>query len=74
MSAIESISFDHTELLRFITAGSVDDGKSTLIGRLLHDSKSIFEDQLSAITHTYAQAGDGRRRSVAAYRRPAGGA
>lgn len=38
-----------TQLLRFITAGSVDDGKSTLIGRLLHDSKSIFEDQLSAI-------------------------
>jgi sulfate adenylyltransferase subunit 1 len=34
------------ELLRFTTAGSVDDGKSTLIGRLLYDSKSIFEDQL----------------------------
>jgi len=34
-----------TELLRFTTAGSVDDGKSTLIGRLLYDSKSIFEDQ-----------------------------
>ena len=34
------------ELLRFSTAGSVDDGKSTLIGRLLYDSKSIFEDQL----------------------------
>ncbi len=38
-----------TELLRFTTAGSVDDGKSTLIGRLLFDSKSIFEDQLDAI-------------------------
>lgn len=37
------------ELLRFITCGSVDDGKSTLIGRLLHDSKMIFEDQLAAI-------------------------
>lgn len=37
------------ELLRFITAGSVDDGKSTLIGRLLYDSKSIFEDQLEAV-------------------------
>src|ERR1044071_3458504 len=36
-------------LLRFITCGSVDDGKSTLIGRLLHDSKQIFEDQLSAL-------------------------
>ncbi len=57
MSAIESVSFDHTELLRFITAGSVDDGKSTLIGRLLHDSKSIFEDQLSAITHTSHRRG-----------------
>lgn len=38
-----------TELLRFTTAGSVDDGKSTLIGRLLYDSKSIFEDQYDAI-------------------------
>ena len=37
------------DLLRFTTAGSVDDGKSTLIGRLLYDSKSIFEDQLEAI-------------------------
>lgn len=37
------------ELLRFTTAGSVDDGKSTLIGRLLYDSKSIFEDQLTAV-------------------------
>jgi len=39
----------HTELLRFTTAGSVDDGKSTLIGRLLYDSKSIFQDQLEAV-------------------------
>jgi sulfate adenylyltransferase subunit 1 len=38
------------DLLRFLTCGSVDDGKSTLIGRLLHDSKMIFEDQLAAIT------------------------
>src|SRR5690349_22832968 len=38
------------DLLRFITCGSVDDGKSTLIGRLLHDSRLIFEDQLSALT------------------------
>ena len=37
------------QLLRFSTAGSVDDGKSTLIGRLLYDSKSIFEDQLEAV-------------------------
>ncbi|AVJ55282.1 sulfate adenylyltransferase subunit CysN [Idiomarina sp. OT37-5b] len=41
---------ERKELLRFITCGSVDDGKSTLIGRLLHDSKMIFEDQLAAIT------------------------
>ena len=38
-----------SELLRFATAGSVDDGKSTLIGRLLFDSKAIFEDQLEAV-------------------------
>ena len=43
------------DLLRFTTAGSVDDGKSTLIGRLLYDSKSIFEDQLEAI-EAYGQA------------------
>ena len=46
------------ELLRFATAGSVDDGKSTLIGRLLYDSKSIFEDQLEAVEHTSRQRGD----------------
>ncbi|MDT4934399.1 MAG: bifunctional enzyme CysN/CysC, partial [Pseudonocardiales bacterium] len=40
------------ELLRIATAGSVDDGKSTLIGRLLYDSKAIFEDQLSAVEQT----------------------
>src|SRR6202171_3067055 len=39
----------NTELLRFTTAGSVDDGKSTLIGRLLHDSKSLYEDQLASV-------------------------
>jgi sulfate adenylyltransferase subunit 1 len=57
MSAIEKISFDQTGLLRFITAGSVDDGKSTLIGRLLHDSKSIFEDQLTSIANTTRKRG-----------------
>ena len=57
MSVIEKISLDQIELLRFITAGSVDDGKSTLIGRLLHDSKSIFEDQLTSITHTTRKRG-----------------
>lgn len=40
---------NNNQLLRFTTAGSVDDGKSTLIGRLLYDSKSIFEDQLSSV-------------------------
>ena len=45
------------ELLRFSTAGSVDDGKSTLIGRLLYDSKSIFEDQLEAVKRASIQKG-----------------
>ncbi|MCB0831979.1 MAG: sulfate adenylyltransferase [Bacteroidetes bacterium] len=45
------------ELLRFTTAGSVDDGKSTLIGRLLYDSKSIFEDQLEAVRLTSQRKG-----------------
>ncbi len=48
---------DHN-LLRFTTAGSVDDGKSTLIGRLLYDSKSIFQDQLDAVTRASMQRGD----------------
>jgi len=46
------------ELLRFATAGSVDDGKSTLIGRLLFDSKSIFEDQLESVERVSRQRGD----------------
>ena len=57
MSAVEKIALRNMELLRFITAGSVDDGKSTLIGRLLYDSKSIFEDQLSAIEKTTRRRG-----------------
>ena len=40
---------EHKSILRFMTCGSVDDGKSTLIGRLLYESKMIFEDQLAAI-------------------------
>jgi sulfate adenylyltransferase subunit 1 len=44
--------------LRFTTAGSVDDGKSTLIGRLLYDSKSIFEDQMEAIETVSAKKGE----------------
>ncbi|WP_221773339.1 sulfate adenylyltransferase subunit 1 [Ruficoccus amylovorans] len=46
------------DLLRFTTAGSVDDGKSTLIGRLLYDSKNIFEDQLEAVEASSRQHGD----------------
>jgi bifunctional enzyme CysN/CysC len=46
------------DLLRFSTAGSVDDGKSTLIGRLLYDTKSIFEDQMEAVERASRQRGD----------------
>ena len=46
------------DILRFATAGSVDDGKSTLIGRLLYDSKSIFEDQLDAVERTSVARGE----------------
>ncbi|MCM2972886.1 sulfate adenylyltransferase subunit CysN [Larsenimonas suaedae] len=48
---------ENKDLLRFITCGSVDDGKSTLIGRLLHDSKMIYEDQLAAITRDSKKSG-----------------
>ena len=47
----------HKTMLRFITCGSVDDGKSTLIGRLLYDSKMIFEDQLAALESDSAKHG-----------------
>jgi sulfate adenylyltransferase subunit 1 len=57
MTPKNSNSYLNMELLRFTTAGSVDDGKSTLIGRLLYDSKSIFEDQLEAIRQTSMQQG-----------------
>ncbi|MBE9396652.1 sulfate adenylyltransferase subunit CysN [Pontibacterium sp. N1Y112] len=49
---------ENKELLRFLTCGSVDDGKSTLIGRLLHDSKMIYEDQLAAIQNESARIGN----------------
>ncbi len=49
----------HRNILRFATAGSVDDGKSSLIGRLLYDSKSILEDQMLAIEHASRQRGSG---------------
>ncbi len=56
MSGKESGYLD-MELLRFTTAGSVDDGKSTLIGRLLYDSKAIFEDQMEAIERVSSRSG-----------------
>jgi sulfate adenylyltransferase subunit 1 len=54
----EQDSYMDMDLLRFTTAGSVDDGKSTLIGRLFYDTKSIFEDQLEAIERSSLQRGD----------------
>ncbi|MEI6889219.1 MAG: sulfate adenylyltransferase subunit CysN [Bacteroidales bacterium] len=52
-----SKAYLNMQLLRFTTAGSVDDGKSTLIGRLLYDSKSLFEDQLDAVKRASVQKG-----------------
>ncbi len=52
------------DLLRFTTAGSVDDGKSTLIGRMLYDSKSIFQDQMEAIERASARLGGGGEEEV----------
>jgi len=57
MSEFSKEGYLNMELLRFTTAGSVDDGKSTLIGRLLYDSKQIFEDQLEAIEQRSLQRG-----------------
>ena len=51
------MNIDNNQLLRFTTAGSVDDGKSTLIGRLLYDSKSIFQDQINAVENSSKQKG-----------------
>ena len=61
-------------LLRFTTAGSVDDGKSTLIGRLLYDSKGVYEDQLAAVRKSAGQPRQRADRLLAADRRAAGGA
>ncbi len=60
MSSFNTKGYLDMELLRFTTAGSVDDGKSTLIGRLLYDSKSIFEDQLEAIKLASERRGEER--------------
>jgi sulfate adenylyltransferase subunit 1 len=59
MSYTSDKQYLEMDLLRFTTAGSVDDGKSTLIGRLLYDSKSIFEDQLEAIEEASHRKGKG---------------
>jgi len=58
MPATASASSKSVELLRFSTCGSVDDGKSTLIGRLLHDSKLVFDDQLQALERTRELRGE----------------
>lgn len=59
MTHAKTKNYTDMDLLRFTTAGSVDDGKSTLIGRLLCDSKTIFEDQLEAVERSSKQRGDG---------------
>ncbi|MEV3854821.1 GTP-binding protein [Streptomyces sp. NPDC050095] len=56
-TAEELAGLSATTLLRFATAGSVDDGKSTLVGRLLHDSKSVLADQLEAVEHASRNRG-----------------
>ena len=58
-SAPGSLQLSSASLFRFATAGSVDDGKSTLVGRLLHDSKAILADQLDAVARTSADRGFG---------------
>ena len=55
---MDAVQDPQTDLLRFSTAGSVDDGKSTLIGRLLYDTKSIFEDQLQAVERASRESGE----------------
>jgi sulfate adenylyltransferase large subunit len=57
-AVVSSWTGHQTDILRFATAGSVDDGKSTLIGRLLYDSKAIFEDQLAAVERTSRARGE----------------
>lgn len=55
------IAQQHKSLLRFLTCGSVDDGKSTLIGRLLHDTRQIYEDQLSSLHNDSKRRHPGRK-------------
>ncbi|MEP6481134.1 MAG: GTP-binding protein [Rhodoglobus sp.] len=58
-NVVESPKIARSSLFRFATAGSVDDGKSTLVGRLLHDSKAILADTLDAVTRTSTERGFG---------------
>ena len=59
MSARDKLPVQDNGVLRFLTAGSVDDGKSTLIGRLLYDTKAVLSDQLAALERTSAKRGTG---------------
>ena len=59
MSTFTKAPLAQSTLFRFATAGSVDDGKSTLVGRLLHDSKAILADTLDAVTRTSEARGFG---------------
>jgi bifunctional enzyme CysN/CysC len=59
MSQVTTLDLSQLTTLRVATAGSVDDGKSTLIGRLLHDTKTVFEDQLQAVERASRRYGDG---------------
>ena len=59
---------DNVDLCRMVTCGSVDDGKSTLIGRLLYDSKQVMADQMEHIEEVSERRGDGPRRRVVTHR------
>ncbi len=59
LGELERNKVSNLGVLRFITCGSVDDGKSTLIGRLLHDSRTVLQDQLEAVTRASAKRGNG---------------
>ena len=64
----EEKNYLNMDLLRFTTAGSVDDGKSTLIGRLFHDTKAIFEDQLEAIEYKVVKKEEMKTSTLLSYR------
>ena len=68
MSTAVETALEHSTLFRFATAGSVDDGKSTLVGRLLHDSKSVLADQLDAVARTSAERGFGGKGATGSQR------